>query len=224
MPTLVFWIDVDNTLLANDEVKKVLQHHLQVEMGEQLNTRFWKIYEEVREETGLVDIPLSLKRLRAEIPEDQLDERTYLHVHSIFDNFPFIKALYPQAIETLHHLNTIGQTVIVSDGDLDFQAEKIVNSTLAETVEGRVLLYIHKQEHIPDIQRTYPADHYVMIDDKPQILIDMKEALGPKITTVFVRQGKYAKEHPKNFAPDISVDKIGDLRTFTAEQFLYPNQ
>ena len=115
----------------------------------------------------------------------------------------------------------MGLTVIVSDGDLYFQAEKIFSSAIAETVEGRVLLYIHKQEHLHEIMRQYPADHYAMIDDKPQILTESKLIIGNMLTTVFVQQGKYAVDSkPDTFAPDITVNHIGDLRRYSAEQFL----
>ena len=114
--------------------------------------------------------------------------------------------------------------MIVSDGDLDFQAEKIFNSALADAVEGRVLLYTHKQEHLDEITQRYPADHYVIIDDKPDILADSKAKIGDLLTTVFVKQGKYAEgEKPPNFTPDITVLHIADLRNYTAEQFLHPH-
>ena len=222
MPTLVFLIDVDNTLIDNDFVKSDLEAHIKVEMGETLNNRYWELYERARRERGVVDIPLALQWLREQTPLSELDEERYAHVHSLFDNYPFINALYPHALETLRYLGTLGLTVIVSDGDLCFQAEKIINSALAETVEGRVLLYGHKQEHLHEIVELYPADHYVMIDDKPEILTDSKLIWGDKLTTVFVQQGKYAAGvKPQNFQPDISVQHIGDLRHYSREQFLH---
>jgi FMN phosphatase YigB (HAD superfamily) len=221
VPTLVFLIDVDNTLINNDFIKSDWDKHLKVVMGEKLTTRFWELYELAREESGVVDIPLTLKWLREETPLSELDEQTYLHVHSLFDNYPFFNALYPHALETLRYLRTLGLTVIVSDGDMYFQAEKIFLSDLAETVEGHVLIYTHKQEHLQEVIKLYPADHYAMIDDKPLILADSKLILGNSLTTVFVQQGKYAAEQkPDNFTPDISVQHIGDLRNYKADQFL----
>jgi FMN phosphatase YigB (HAD superfamily) len=220
MPSLVFLLDVDNTLINNDQVKEDLNAHLQVELGPKLTARFWEIYEQVRQEREVVDIPLSLQRLREEIPLSELDEQTFLHVKSIFDNYPFFYALYPHTLETLRHLRTMGLTVIVSDGDQFFQSEKIYRSDLAETVEGRVLIYTHKQQHLEEILQKYPADHYAMIDDKPDILVDSKAIMGKRLTTVFVKQGHYANQVPDNFTPDISVLHIGDLRNFTKEQFL----
>lgn len=225
MSTLAFLLDVDNTLLANDDVKKDFDEHLQVELGPALTQRFWAIYEQVRHEESVVDIPLSLKRLREQVSLSELDEQTYLHVHSIFDNYPFVNKLYPYVFDTLAYLKTLGTTVVVSDGDLIFQAEKIVNSHIADAVGARVLIYTHKQEKIDDIMKNYPADHYVMIDDKPQILVDSKRIMGDKLTVVFVQQGKYALEKfPEGFVPDIIVPHIGDVRGITAEQFLAGKQ
>lgn len=225
MPSLAFWLDVDNTLIDNDGIKEDYDTRLQVELGPQLTARFWDIYEQVRKQEGVVDIPQSLQLLREETPLSELDEQTYQQVHSIFDNYPFFDARYPHSLETLRHLRTLGLTVIVSDGDQYFQAEKIIGSDLAEAVEGRVLLFVHKQQHLADIMEKYPADYYVMIDDKPQILYDTKITLGDRVITVFVEQGKYAAEQkPSGFAPDITVPHIGDLRTFTEEQFLHSKQ
>ncbi len=222
MPTLVFLIDVDNTLIDNDFVKSDLDEHIKVQMGETVTSRFWELYERAREESGVVNIPLALKWLREKTPLSELDEQTYLHVHSLFDNYPFFSVLYPHSLETLRYLRTLGLTVIVSDGDFYFQAEKIFNSAIAETVEGRVLLYIHKQEHLQEIMKQYPADHYAMIDDKPQILAESKLLLGNKLTTIFVQQGKYAADlKPDNFTPDMIVQHIGDIRSYSAEQFLH---
>ncbi|HYL42512.1 MAG TPA: HAD family hydrolase [Ktedonobacteraceae bacterium] len=221
MPNLVFWIDVDNTLIDNDAVKNDLDAHIQVELGPALSKRFWDIYEQVREASGVVNIPLALQRLREQTPLTELDEQTYLHVQSIFINYPFFKALYPGVLETLQYLRSLGLTVIVSDGDMFFQAEKIFHSNLAEAVEGRVLLYVHKQKHLEEIMQKYPADHYAAIDDKPQILADIKASMGERVTTVFVEQGKYAADQkPTNFHPDISVLHIADLRNFSADQFI----
>lgn len=220
MPSLVFLIDVDNTLIDNDAVKDDLDAHIKVELGPVLTKRFWDIYEQVREECDVVNIPLALQRLREQTPLTELDEQTYLHVESIFNNYPFFNALYPGTLETLQYLRTLGLTVIVSDGDMFFQAEKIFHSNLAYAVEGRVLLYVHKQEHLEEIMQNYPADHYAAIDDKPQILADTKARMRERVTTVFVEQGKYAEQKPANFHPDISVLHIADLRNLSADQFI----
>ncbi len=221
MTQLAFLLDVDNTLLANDEVKKELGQQLHTILGTELTQRFWEIYERVRQERGVVDIPLSLQRLREEIPVEQLDEETYQRARAIFDTFPFFQYLYPHVIETLHYLRTLGLTIIVSDGDQYFQAEKIANSHLAEAVEGRILVYTHKQRHLEEILHLYPSDQYVMVDDKAGILADSEALLGNRLTTVFVKQGKYAQDPPPiSFTPDITVERIGDLRNYTARDFL----
>jgi FMN phosphatase YigB (HAD superfamily) len=222
MSSLVFWIDVDNTLLDNDRAKEEYDNYLQIGLGPQLTARFWQLYEEVRKEQSVIDIPVTLVRLREETPLSQMDELTYQHALSVFENFPFQKLLYPQVLETLAYLNTLGLVVIVSDGDEVFQAEKIFNSSLAEAVQGRVLLYIHKQEHLDEIMSQYPADHYAMIDDKPQILHDTKTQLGNRVTTIFVKQGKYAAAAPpEHFTPDITVAHIADVQQLSREQFLH---
>jgi FMN phosphatase YigB (HAD superfamily) len=225
MPRLVFLLDVDNTLLDFDSVKKDLDAHLQPELGPTLTKRFWDLYERIRQEEEVVNIPRALRELRQQTSLAEMDEQTFAHVRSLFDNYPFFQALYPQVLETLVYLRTLGLTVIVSDGDPIYQAEKIFYSNLADVVEGRVLLYIHKQEHLDEITARYPADHYAMIDDKPDILYDSKKILGDRLTTVFVLQGKYAVgEKPANFVPDITVQHIADLQHFTLEQFLGKQQ
>lgn len=221
MTQLAFLLDVDNTLLANDEVKAKLDQQLHAILGADLTGRFWEIYEQVRKEKSVVDIPLALERLRAEVPEQQMDEPTYRRVHTVFDTYPFFQNLYPHVIETLHHLRELGLTIIVSDGDQYFQAEKISSSHLAAAVEGRVLIYTHKQQHLEEILQRYHAGHYVMVDDKASILAESARHLGEKLITVFVKQGKYAREPlPANFTPSISVDHIGDLRRYSAQDFL----
>ncbi len=225
MPTLTFLIDVDNTLIDNDAAKKDFETHLEAEVGPQFSEKFWKIYEQVRQEKDVVDIPTSLTRLREQVPENELDEVTFQHAKSIFLNYPFHTKVYPHVIGTLKHLCSIGPTVIVSDGDQVFQAEKVFSSNLAEVVEGRVLIYVHKQDHLEEIQQKYPADHYVMIDDKARVLDACKKILGDRLTTVFVKQGHYAAEpFPSNFIPELSVNQFGELLKFTTAQFLNPGK
>lgn len=225
MPSIVFLVDVDNTLLDNDRVKANLDDHLRAVVGSRLAQRFWDIYEQVRKGKGVVDIPAALTSFREQTPTTEMDAYTYQHIHSMFEHYPFDKALYPDALETIEYLKTLGTVVIVSDGDLHFQAEKIFNSSLANAVEGRVLLYTHKQEHLNEIMEHYPTDHYVIVDDKPDILADTKKVLGPKVTTVFVKQGKYAaRKLPAHFIPNITIDHIGDLRGYSKEQFLSSSQ
>jgi FMN phosphatase YigB (HAD superfamily) len=221
METLTFLIDVDNTLLANDEVKENQNEYLEAELGPELTARYWELYEKARKEAGVVNIPLALKWLRETTPLSEMDEQTYRHIVSMFENYPFHKALYPGTLKTLRYLGTLGTTVIVSDGDKFYQAEKIVRSCLSDAVDGRVLIYTHKQQHLDEVLKLYAADHYAMIDDKPDILVDSKAILDGRLTTVFVDQGKYAHaQKPPNFHPDIAVEHIADLLHYTREQFL----
>ncbi|WP_376795701.1 HAD family hydrolase [Thermogemmatispora sp.] len=223
MPQLVFWIDVDNTLLNNDHVKEELERELRVLLGAELAGRFWELYEAVRHESGVVDIPQALARLRAETPEQRLPEVTFERARDLFEHYPFATALYPGARETLEHLSSLGLTVIVSDGDHLFQAEKIVNSHLAEAVEGRVLIYDHKERHLEETMRHYPGEHYVAIDDRLDLLAACKEQLRERLTTVFVRQGRHAEEglrQPGHYQADRSVEAIGLLRGYRVADFL----
>ena len=221
MQSLVFLLDVDNTLLDNDAIKEDWAKQLQAMVGPALTRRFWEIYEQVRREREVVDIPLALSRLREEVPITEMDEQTYQRVRTLFEDYPFYKKLYPDSIKALEYLRSIGLTVIVSDGDQVFQAKKIVRSRLVEAVEGRVMILTHKQEHLDEITRAYPADHYVMIDDNPHILHASKQIMRDRLTTVFVVQGHYAAEPPpEGFAPDLTVQHTGDLRNYGREKFL----
>ncbi|RAQ94505.1 hypothetical protein A4R35_03095 [Thermogemmatispora tikiterensis] len=223
MPALVFWIDVDNTLLNNDHVKAELESELRAVLGEVLTERFWSLYEAVRHERGVVDIPQALARLRAQTPLQELPEVTFRHACALFEQYPFAAALYPEARETLEHLSRLGLTVIVSDGDHLFQAEKIVNSHLAEAVGGRVLIYDHKERHLEETMGRYPGEHYVAIDDRLDLLAACKSQLGERLTTVFVHQGRHAEEglqRPGHYQADRSVEAIGELRRYEAADFL----
>ncbi|TMC23463.1 MAG: HAD family hydrolase [Chloroflexi bacterium] len=219
--SLAFLLDVDNTLLDNDAIKHDWNEQLHATLGTTLTTRFWQIYEQVRQERAVVDIPQALSRLREQTPKSELDEQTYQYVRSLFFEYPFSNRLYPGAIETLEHLRTMGLTVIVSDGDPLFQSEKIIKSHLAQAVEGRVLLFTHKQEHFDDIVRAYTASHYVMVDDHPQILHESKQIMGNWLTTVFVKQGHYATDElPHGFMPDLTVLRIADLSHYHKQELL----
>jgi FMN phosphatase YigB (HAD superfamily) len=129
-------------------------------------------------------------------------------------DYPFANRLYPGSLDVVEHLSAWGPTVILSDGDVVFQPRKVEHSGLWEAVEGRVLIYIHKEEMLDDVEQRYPARRYVMVDDKMRILAAMKEKWKGRLTTVFPRQGHYALD-PKIIAAyppaDITVERIGDL-------------
>ena len=210
-PSLVFLLDVDNTLLDNDAIAADLREHLDREFGTKRQQRYWEIFEQLRDELGYADYLGALQRYRVEY----LDDPRILLMSTFLVDYPFADRLYPNVLETLRHLERFGSTVILSDGDVVFQPRKIQRSGLWDAVGGRVLIYIHKETMLTEMAARYPARHYVMIDDKLRILRAMKTAMGDTLTTVFPRQGHYAHD-PKNdaaFGPaDITVERIGDLR------------
>jgi FMN phosphatase YigB (HAD superfamily) len=207
---VVFLFDVDNTLLDNDRVQDDLMNHLEREFGAESRDRYWAIFEELRAELGYADYLGALQRYRL---EDLCDPRL-LMMSSFLVDYPFANRLYPGSLDALEHVRTWGLTVILSDGDVVFQPRKVQRSGLWEAVEGRVLIYIHKEQMVDDVERRYSARHYVIVDDKLRILTAMKKIWGNRLTTVFPRQGHYALDR-KNIATyppaDLTVERIGDL-------------
>ena len=215
---VVFLLDCDNTLIDNDRVQTDLRDHLEREFGAQSRDQYWAILEELRSELGYVDYLGALQRYRL---EDQCDARL-LTMSSFLVDYPFASRLYPHTLDVVRHLSSMGLTVILSDGDVVFQPRKIMRSGLWEAVEGRVLIYIHKEEMLDAVTAAYPALHYVMIDDKLRILAMMKAIWGDRLTTVFPRQGHYATDASilaANPAADLAVERIGDLREFDLSTF-----
>ena len=157
--------------------------------------------------------------------EDMCDPRLLL-MSSFLVDYPFANRLYPGSLAALAHVHPWGATVILSDGDVVFQPRKVQRSGLWEAVEGRVLIYIHKEQGLEDVERRYPARHYVMVDDKLRILTAMKKIWGRRLTTVWPRQGRYALD-PKTLAayppPDLTVDLIGDLVNYDLTALLGAN-
>ena len=206
----VFLFDVDNTLLDNDAVQADLSEHLEREFGRASRDRYWALFEQLRVELGYADYLGALQRYRLE----NLDDPLLLQVSSFLVDYPFADRLYPGALAALARCARLGQTVILSDGDVVFQPRKVQRSGLWAEVSGRVLIYLHKEEMLGAVERRYPAGHYVMIDDKLRILTAMKHAWGPKLTTIFARQGHYALD-PRELAAypdaDLSVQRIGEL-------------
>ena len=207
---VVALFDVDNTLLDNDRVQNDLRNHLECEFGAETRDRYWAIFEEMRAEFGYSDYLGALQRYRI---EDQCDPRL-LTMSSFLVDYPFANRLYPGSIEALEHVQKWGPTVILSDGDVVFQPRKVQKSGLWEAVEGRVLIYIHKEQMLDDAEARYPASRYVMVDDKLRILTAMKRIWGNRLTTVWPRQGQYALD-PQAIAtyptPDLVIERIGDL-------------
>ncbi|MGH8294491.1 MAG: HAD family hydrolase [Steroidobacteraceae bacterium] len=207
---VVFLFDVDNTLLDNDAVQDDLSAHLDREFGRERRDRYWAIFEALRAELGYADYLGALQRYRLE----NLDEPQLLLMSSFLVDYPFADRLYPGALEVLEHCRRAGPTVILSDGDVVFQPRKVRRSGIWEAVEGRVLIYLHKERMLDAVVRRFPAPRYVMVDDKLRILTAMKNAWGDSLTTVFPRQGHYAcdsKEIAAYPAADVTVERIADL-------------
>jgi FMN phosphatase YigB (HAD superfamily) len=210
LPDLTYLIDVDDTLLDNDAVVEDLKRHLVEVAGADGMQRYWDIFEDLFRELGYADYLGAFQRFRIERPRDEHLWRASLFLLQ----YPFAERLYPGALEALSGLRRRAPVVILSDGDAVAQPNKIERSGLWRAVDGNVLIYVHKEEMLDDVERRYPARRYVMVDDKIRILAAMKASWGERLTTVFVRQGHYALDpsvvgrYPK---ADITVDRIGDL-------------
>jgi FMN phosphatase YigB (HAD superfamily) len=215
---IVFLVDVDNTLLDNDQIQDDLKRHLEREFGATTRDRYWAILEALFVELGYRDYLGALQRYRVE----HLKDVHLMSMSSYLVDYPFADRLYSGALDVIERLRTLGPTVILSDGDVVFQPRKVERSGIWEAVDGNVLIYIHKEEELDDVARRYPAQHYVLIDDKPRILAAVKEAWGDRVTTVFPRQGQYARD-AKSFRPaDVTVERIGDLLTHDFSGLLLP--
>src|SRR6516162_2387581 len=185
---LVFLFDVDNTLLDNDRVTADLKRHLECQVGPERQQRYWEIFEQLRTEIGYADYLGALQRYRIEHPRDP----SLLTVSHFLLNYPFATRLYPDSLDAIDHVRQWGKAVVLSDGDVVFQPHKVECSGICEAVDGNVLIYIHKEQELDDVQMRYPAEHYVLIDDKLRILTAVKKIWGAKVTTIFPRQGHYA--------------------------------
>lgn len=210
---IVFFFDVDNTLLDNDRVTADLRRFLEREVGAERNGRYWEIFETLRTELGYADYLGSLQRYRVEHPYDThlLALSTYLI------NYPFANRLFPNSLDAIEYCRKFGQVVILTDGDVVFQPRKIERSGLFEAVKGNILIYIHKEHELADVERRYPAAHYVLVDDKIRILTAVKKIWGERVTTVFPKQGHYAldaKEVAKYPKADIEIERVGDLLNY----------
>ena len=207
---VVILLDVDNTLLDNDRFGADLGDRLTQLFGAAERERYWAIFAALRSELGYADYLTTLQKFRA-----GLEEHPQLLLMSQFMlEYPFAERLYPGALETIAHLHTLGLPVILSDGDIVFQPRKIQRAGIWRAVDGRVIVGVHKERSLDAMRRRFPATHYVMVDDKPQLLVAMKRLLGPQLTTVFVRQGHYAAESRNAVfdpAPDVCIDRIADL-------------
>ena len=211
---VIFLLDVDNTLLDNDHFISDLQNHLQREFGNASAQQYWTIFDVMREELGYVDYLGALQRFRFDAAPESVDEQRLLLMSSFLLDYPFADRLYPRALEVIRHLDHFGTTVILSDGDVVLQPRKLQRSGLWNAVDGRALIYVHKEQMLDAVQRHYPARHYVMVDDKLRVLTAMKAIWRERLTTIFPRQGHYALD-PKIIAnqpaADFTIEHIGEL-------------
>ncbi len=222
-PAIVFFLDVDNTLLDNDRIIADLHRHLDKEFGASSADHYWVALEKLRAELGYVDYIAALQRYRAEVDYSGTRDHRMLLMSSFLVDYPFADRLYPGALQVIDHLGTLGRTVILSDGDVVFQPRKIQRSGLWNAVDGRVLIYIHKEQMLEQVQRFYPSSHYVMVDDKVRILAAMKAIMGDRLVTVFARQGHYAEDVATlaNYpAADHTIEHINDLLAFDVRKLL----
>jgi hypothetical protein len=220
--TVVFLFDVDNTLIDNDRVQAHLSEHLEQTYGVAARDRYWKIFEQLRSELGYADYLGALERYRTE----DLHRPEVLRMSSWLVDYPFADRLYPRALDAVRHVQQWGTIVILSDGDAVFQPRKVERSGLWHLFENRVLIYIHKEQELDDVGRLYPADHYVLIDDKLRILSAVKKFWGDNVTTVFPKQGHYALDSKAlaEYPPaDIELANIGDLLNYDLSAFLQKN-
>ena len=207
---VVFLFDVDNTLLDNDRVSADLRRHLDAEVGEDCGRHYWELFEELRDELGYADYLGALQRYRDARPRDL----RVLTVSHFLISYSFANRLFPGSLDALDHCATIGTTAILSDGDVVFQPRKVRRSGLYDAVAGRVMIYIHKEHELDDVEERFPADHYVLVDDKVRILAAAKRHWGDRVTTVLPLQGQFANDadlvaaHP---SPDLTVNAVGDL-------------
>ena len=216
---VVFLLDVDNTLLDNDRFGADLGARLEQAFGGDQRDRYWAIFTALREELSYADYLAALEKFRVGLEDDP----ELLQMSSFMLEYPFAERLYPRALEAIAYLSTFGLTVVLSDGDVVFQPRKIQRSGIWNAVQGRVLIYVHKERALDAMRRRYPARSYVMVDDKAQLLAAMKRVLGAELTTVFVHQGHYAAQSANTVIeppPDLEIERIGDLLDLDPSDFI----
>jgi FMN phosphatase YigB (HAD superfamily) len=215
---VVFLLDVDNTLLDNDRFGADLGAKLEQAFGIDARKRYWDIFEELRAKFGFADYLGSLQTFRSGLDDDP----RLLGISDVLLEYPFSTLLFPQALDAIRHLRGLGRPVVLSDGDVVFQPRKIKHAGIWDAVDGAVLIYLHKERVLDHVQRRYPASHYVVVDDKPNLLAAMKLAMRDKLTTVFVRQGHYALAAGSNEvqpSPDRVIERIGEIVTLNLSDF-----
>jgi FMN phosphatase YigB (HAD superfamily) len=219
MDDIVFLFDIDNTLLDNDRIQDDLSAYIAAAHGNAARDRYWAIFEELRSELGYADYLGALERYRL---EDLHDPRV-LRMSSWLVDYPFAERLYPGALDVVRHVRQWGRPVVLSDGDAVFQPRKAERSGVWKAFAGDILIFVHKEQELADVERLYPAKHYALIDDKLRILAAVKTIWGDRVTTVFPRQGHYAQDLKAlaGYPPaDVTVDRIGDLLALDRAAFV----
>ena len=219
---IVFLLDVDNTLLDNDRIIEDLRAHLRHEFDAECAARYWEIFEVLRRELGYADYLGALQRYRGAMEHGTVHLHQLLQMSAFLIDYPFAERLYAGALDVIRQLADIGPTVILSDGDVVFQPTKVRRSGLWDAVQGRVLIYEHKELMLDAVEQLYPSRHYVMVDDKVRLLSAMKAVLDHRLTTVFPRQGHYAFDVTEISAypiPDITIEAIGDIGAMEARRW-----
>lgn len=214
--SLVTLFDVDNTLLDNDRVVADLMRHMDRELGHGRQQHYWEIFEALRQELGYADYLGALQRYRTRYPRDT----HVLTVSQFLVNYPFANRLFPESLDVVDRARQWGPAVILSDGDVVFQPRKIERSGLFETVDHNILIYVHKEQELEDVERRYPAERYVMVDDKLWLLHAIKQHWGERVTTVWPRQGHYVTDARVPGLPpaDVTLERIGELLAWDPER------
>lgn len=210
---VAFLVDVDNTLLDNDRFRLDIQEHFEREYGVACRDRYWAIQEQLFVDLGYRDYLGAVQRCWLEHPDDV----RALELAGYLLDYPFADRVYRGALDVLDRLRTWGPTVVLTDGDAVFQPHKVRRSGIRDAVGGNVLVYVHKEEELDDVERRYPAEHYVVVDDKLRILTAVKQSWGDRVTTVFPRQGQFAHDPEviaSNPPPDVIIGGIGELLAY----------
>jgi FMN phosphatase YigB (HAD superfamily) len=218
MHSVVTLLDVDNTLLDNDRVVGDLMRHMNRELGQERQEEYWKIFETLRRDLGYADYLGALQQYRVEHPRDS----NVLTVSSFLINYPFANRLFPESLDVVERARSWGPAVILTDGDVVFQPRKVERSGLLEAVDYNILIYVHKEHELEDVEKQYPAERYIFVDDKLWLLHAFKQRWGARVTTVWPKQGHYVTdERVKTLPPpDVTLERVGELLKWTLDGLL----
>ena len=206
---VTFLVDVDNTLLDNDGIRADFEAHLLSAYGEAAREAYWTIQERRFAELGFRDYLGAVEEWWTDARRDP----ALLAFSEFILEYPYAERLYPDALDVVAWLRRAGPVVALTDGDAVFQARKVSRSGVAAAVDA-VLIYLHKEDELDDVERRHPARHYVLVDDKLRILAAVKEHWRERVTTVLPLQGQFANDadvvasYP---AADVTIAAIAEL-------------